>query len=281
MIVIRSQPSPAFGPASACNSLVPIDCTEGLGPLLYGQDECYGDADAGLASYVEFGRCSTQSVRYIAYNCSDHNVTVHLNVLVDWSQDGEWNDNPICRQNKICAPEWAVKNVVVTLVPGCNLLATPTIQVGPREGDAWMRISLSSDPAPDDYPWNGSVSLLGSAFKGGETEDYPVRILPSLVSVGEEPGRGGLWLAPIVPNPAAQGILVRFSLPREDEVSLAAYDLAGRKLAQLASGRMAAGEHPVAWNFRDAKGAPISVGYYVVKLRAGDRVLMQRGIRIR
>ena len=60
-----------------------------------------------------------------------------------------------------------------------------------------------------------------------------------------------------------------------------AYDLAGRKLAQLASGRMSAGEHPVTWNFRDEKGVPISVGYYVVKLRVGDKVFMQRGIRIR
>ncbi len=272
---------PPFGPASACDSAVPVDCTEFLGPLLYGQDECYGDADAGLPSFVSFGRCSVQAVRFNAYNCTDHNVTVHLNLLVDWNQDADWNDNVICRQNKICAPEWAVKNVVVTLVPGCNIITSPSIQVGPREGDAWMRISLSSDPAPDDYPWNGSVSLLGSAFKGGETEDYPVRIDPSLVSVEEGRPRGGLWLAPIVPNPARNGILVRFSLPRDEEVSLAAYDLAGRKLAQLARGRMAAGEHPVTWDFRDASGAPVSAGYYIVKLRAGDRVLTQRGIRVR
>jgi hypothetical protein len=272
---------PPFGGASACNSAQPIDCTEFLGPLLYGQDECYGDADAGLASFVSFARCSLQTVRMSAYNCSDHNVTVYLNLLVDWNQDADWNDNTLCFQNKICAPEWAVKNVVVTLVPGCNVLTSPSIQVGPREGDAWMRITLSSDPVPDDFPWNGSVGTPLGALKGGETEDYPVRITPSLVSVEDGRLPGGLWLAPIAPNPAMNGVLLRYSLPRDEQVSLAAYDLAGRKLAQLASGRVSAGEHTVNWNFRDEKGAPISAGYYVVKLRAGDRVLMQRGIRVR
>jgi hypothetical protein len=271
---------PAVVP-SACDPAVAVDCYEGLGGLIFGQDECYGDPDAGIPSFVSFGRCSTQAVRFDAYNCSDHVVTAYLNVLVDWNQDGDWNDNPICFQGKICAPEWAVKNATVTLVPGCNGLVTPNIQVGPREGFAWMRITLSGDPALPDYPWNGSVSLAGSAFKGGETEDYPVRITPSLVSVDEGRDPSRLWLAPIVPNPALNGIALRFVLPRDADVSLAAYDLAGRRLKLIASGHMPAGERRATWDFRDESGAPISAGYYVVKLRAGDRVVMQRGIRVR
>jgi hypothetical protein len=144
-----------------------------------------------------------------------------------------------------------------------------------------MRITLSSDPAPNDFAWNGSKGVVGGALKGGETEDYPVRIGPSLVKVDDERIPGGLWLAPIVPNPAISGVMLRYSLPRDQQVSLAAYDVAGRRLALLASGRMAAGEHTVNWNFRDEKGAPVAAGYYVVKLRVGDRVMIQRGIRVR
>ena len=272
---------PPFGPASACDSAVPIDCVEAL-DLTRGQDECYGDADAGLPSFVSFGRCSVQTVKFDSYNCEDQPDTVFLNILVDWNQDADWNDVVLCFAGKKCAPVWAVKNVLITLAPGCNTITSPTIQVGPREGMAWMRITLSSTPAPDDFPWTGTAGLAGGAFfNGGETEDYPVRIDPSLVSVDGMGGSGDLWLAPIVPNPASGGVLLRFSLPRDEEVSLAAYDIAGRRLALLASGRMAAGEHPVTWNFRDEKGTPIPVGYYVVKLRVGDRVLTQRGIRIR
>jgi GEVED domain-containing protein len=272
-----------FGGASTsfCNEGVFTDCTQFLGPLPFGQDECYGDPDAGLASFVSFARCSLQTVRMKAYNCSDHNVYVFLNILVDWNQDGDWADNALCFQNKICAPEWAVKNDTILLVPGCNTITSRQIQVGPQEGDAWMRITLSSDRAPDDFPWNGSKGIVGGALKGGETEDYPVRIDPSLVKVEDERIPGGLWLAPIVPNPAMNSVVLRYSLPRDQQVSLAAYDLAGRRLAQLASGRMSAGEHTVSWNFRDEKGAPVAAGYYVVKLRVGDRVMIQRGIRVR
>jgi len=269
------------GSTSFCNEAVFVDCTEFIGAMPFGQDECYGDPDAGLSGFVSFARCSLQAVRMKAYNCSDHNIVAHLNILVDWNQDGDWVDNVLCFQGKICAPEWAVQNAVVTLVPGCNIITSPQIQVGPQEGDGWMRITLSSDAVPLDFPWNGSKGIPGSALKGGETEDYPVRIAPSLVSVpgGREPG--GLWLAPVVPNPALSGVLLRYSLPRDQEVSLAAYDVAGRKLAQLVSGRMAAGEHSVKWNFTDQRGAPIAAGYYIVKLRVGDRVLTQRGIRVR
>ncbi len=268
------------GPISICND-GPVDCVEALGPMLFGQDECYGDPDAGLASFVSFARCSLQTVTMKAYNCSDHNVAAYLNVLVDWNQDGDWNDNTLCFQDKICAPEWAVKNITVSLVPGCNTLTSPLIQVGPRPGYAWMRLTLSSDPAPEDFPWNGSAGLPSGYLRGGETEDYPVRIVPSLVDVGGDRQSGGLWLAPIAPNPARNGVLLRYSLAREEQVSLAVYDVAGRRLVQLASGRMPAGEHTVDWNFIDEQGAPVSAGYYVVKLRVGDRVFTQRGIRIR
>jgi hypothetical protein len=258
--------SPGGGSISICND-GPVDCVEAIGGLLFGQDECYGDPDAGLSTFVSFARCSLQAVPMNVYNCSDHQVSMYLNMLVDWNQDGDWNDNVLCFQNKICAPEWVVKNVTFMLAPGCNVITSPKFQVGPNEGDAWMRITVSSDPAPPDYPWNGSVSLAGSTFKDGETEDYPVHITPSLVSVpdGREPG--GLWLAPIVPNPAMNGVLLRYSLPRDEQVSLAAYDVAGRRLAQLENGRVTAGEHTVSWNFRDEKGAPVAAGYYVVKLR--------------
>ncbi|MBI1796477.1 MAG: hypothetical protein HYR74_05440 [Candidatus Eisenbacteria bacterium] len=35
---------------------------------------------------------------------------------------------------------------------------------------------MSDDPMPDDFPWNGTVSLPGQLVHGGETEDYPVTI---------------------------------------------------------------------------------------------------------
>jgi len=74
---------------------------------------------------------------------------------------------------------------------------------------------------------------------------------------------------------------VKFTLPQAADVSLAAYDVTGRKLADLARGRQEAGEHRVTWNFTDRNGRTVAAGYYLIKLRVGDRVLIQRGFRVR
>jgi hypothetical protein len=97
-----------------------------------------------------------------------------LNVCVDFNSDGDWNDNLLCPG--ACAFEWAVVNAPITIPPGCLTLVSPAFLVGPRPGPAWMRVSISDDPMPPDYPWNGTVSLPGSSARGGETEDYPVFI---------------------------------------------------------------------------------------------------------
>src|SRR5262249_1463743 len=48
--------------------------------------------------------------------------------------------------------------------------------MGPNAGPSWLRITISDDPVPPDFPWNGSVSLPGQTLQNGETEDYPVVI---------------------------------------------------------------------------------------------------------
>ena len=270
-------------PFSACNSTVAVDCFETNFGLTFGQDECYGDGvDAGIdPGKLKFVACQTATVDYKAFNCKT-TVDVFLNILVDMNQDGDWNDNFICPGSGQCAYEWAVKNVPIVLMPGCQTLTSPSFLMGPRSFWGWLRITLSAGPVSDDFPWDGSAGPAGDgALLAGETEDYPVMIRPEFVGVDDIRPLEGLALAPLAPNPAGNQVAVRFTLPRADEVSLAAFDLAGRKLAELARGRHEAGEHRVTWNFTDQRGRPVPAGYYVVKLRVGDHVLTQRGIRVR
>ena len=273
----KTSTIPPFGPSSACDSAVPIDCSEAAFGFLFGQDECTGGPEAGIALVQTFGRCSTATVPFRATNCEDAPITVHLNVLMDWNRDGDWNDNIHCRRIKACAYEWALKNVAITLLPGCQAYFTPPFQVGPKEGQGWFRISLTTEPVPDDYPWNGSASV--GAFRGGETEDYPMQILPSLVDVPER-GNGSVELRPLVPNPSRHFTNVTFTLSQAEAVQLSVFDVSGRKVTDLASGTQPAGEHTVRWNFRDAAGKPVPVGIYHVVLQVGDRALVQRAIRL-
>jgi len=273
---------PGPGTPSVCNANVLVDCVEpAFGAMSFGQDECYGDADSGVPGPVTFGACSTATVRFQAYNCSNADQQVYLNVLVDWNQDGDWNDNAFCLHLKTCAPEWAVKNVVVTLPPGCSTHLTPTIQVGPKVGHGWMRMTMSLDPAPDDFPWNGSVGTPTGVFHGGETEDYPVEIEPSLVGVVPGEDFGGLWLSVVSPVPGAEGTTIRFGLPRESEVSVSVYDVTGRLLRRLDRGRYPAGVRTLRWDFRDGRGRAVETGIFIIKLEANGTVIAKQAIRLR
>jgi hypothetical protein len=272
----------APGAFSRCNDVVPTDCFESITPgFSFGQDECYGDNDAGLAARVAFPACTTTTLTFNVHGCSVGPITAYLNVLVDWNQDGDWNDVDACVG--ACAPEWALKNAPLTVNPGCQPLTSPPILAGPFTGAAWMRTTLSLDPVPDDFPWRGSAGLTGQALRGGETEDYPVDIVPaSMLSVDPAPatsGPGGLWLAGAEPCPARTTTALRFGLSRPGDVSLVIYDLVGRRVRGLIEGSLPAGPHRATWDFRDDRGTQVPNGLYFARLRAEGSVMTRTAIR--
>lgn len=164
--------TPAVG-ISACGG-IPTDCIEAAFGMTFDQDECFGDgSDAGVRRPTLIA-CRPSAVTMDVFNCGQPRQ-VFLNICLDLNRDGDWNDNVACPG--ACAYEWAVVNAPFTLpAAGCLTLTSPLFLVGPQAGPSWMRVSISDDPMPLDYPWNGTVSLPGSATHGGETEDYPVFI---------------------------------------------------------------------------------------------------------
>lgn len=79
--------------------------------------------------------------------------------------------------------------------------------------------------------------------------------------VAAEPGAGAgaLALHAAYPNPTAGRAEVAFTLSQPAEVTLAVYDVLGRRVATLAEGARAAGTHRVAW---DARGLPSGTYFY-------------------
>jgi len=85
-------------------------------------------------------------------------------------------------------------------------------------------------------------------------------------AVGPRPPRPGeLRLAPPAPNPFNPATALRCGLARAADVRLAVYDLAGRRVATLHDGPLAAGEHV----FRFEAGQR-PAGLYVARLEAGS-----------
>ncbi len=72
------------------------------------------------------------------------------------------------------------------------------------------------------------------------------------------------------PNPFNPRTEITFALAREQSVQVSVFDARGRWLTTLADGRLAAGEHRLSWDGRDAGGRSLAAGVYLVRLRSDD-----------
>ena len=96
------------------------------------------------------------------------------------------------------------------------------------------------------------------------------------VASGPTPEASGLALAPPAPNPVRGAAAVRYRLPEGGEATLAAYDAAGRRVAVLAGGPHAAGEHTATF-----RPDGLASGVYVLRLDAAGASATQRATVVR
>ncbi|MCB0305592.1 MAG: endonuclease/exonuclease/phosphatase family protein [Calditrichaeota bacterium] len=75
------------------------------------------------------------------------------------------------------------------------------------------------------------------------------------------------WLGQNYPNPFNPRTVIRYQLSVVSDVSLTVYDLLGRRMQTLVTGRQAAGIHTVQWDGRDARGRAAASGIYSYELR--------------
>lgn len=84
-----------------------------------------------------------------------------------------------------------------------------------------------------------------------------------------EPPVARVTLYPASPNPARTAASVRYALPADADVRLKVFDLAGRKVATLADGRVGPGPNEAVWDLAGPDGRRVASGIYFVKLEAG------------
>ena len=92
----------------------------------------------------------------------------YLNVLIDMNLDGRWS------VGEGETPEWAVRNLVVSLPPGTSRsVRTLPFAVGATShlpDGAWMRVALTRERIVGDA-WDG-----GGRWQAGEIEDYQLML---------------------------------------------------------------------------------------------------------
>jgi hypothetical protein len=73
------------------------------------------------------------------------------------------------------------------------------------------------------------------------------------------------------PNPFNPSTTISFSIPSSGKISLAVYDITGRKVRTLLSDHMSAGTHSITWDGRDDSGQMVASGIYLSRLIAGKK----------
>jgi hypothetical protein len=76
----------------------------------------------------------------------------------------------------------------------------------------------------------------------------------------------GRRLAQNEPNPFVEATDIRYTVAERNDVDLAVFDIAGRRVRTLAAGAADAGQYRVRWDARDEKGERVASGIYFYRL---------------
>jgi hypothetical protein len=137
-----------------------------------------------------------------------------------------------------------------------------TAYAGKTVKDRWR---VATDEAAGDFGWaiDDLVfnNLVNQPFLALAAETGPC----NLVAVGDDTPRDfGLALAGA--NPSRTLPALRFALPQAAHVTIGLYDVAGRRVAQLANEEFAAG-----WHTTPARAAELASGVYFARMDAAGR----------
>ncbi len=68
------------------------------------------------------------------------------------------------------------------------------------------------------------------------------------------------------PNPARAAVAFELALPEAADIGLDVFDAQGRRVAQVQSGALGAGQHRLAWSGRDDAGHRVAAGVFFARL---------------
>ncbi|MFN8179360.1 MAG: FG-GAP-like repeat-containing protein [bacterium] len=130
-----------------------------------------------------------------------------------------------------------------------------------------------------DWP-SGRIDKFGAMAAGGwrilEGSSATAVAEPE-IALGETAWRIGSFL----PQPASGSQRLALTLARPTVLDVAAYDVAGRRIATLSRGVLAAGERWITWDGRDDRGARVPSGVYFLRISDGARRAAVRSVRVR
>lgn len=113
--------------------------------------------------------------------------------------------------------------------------------------------------------FGADADLAWSATFTGGQDVYYLRIQNAVAAVAGDPTRP-IRLHPNLPNPFPAATTITFDAPAGEQVTLAVFDPAGRRVATLLDGRAAGGRHTARWDGTDGAGRAVTSGIYLCRL---------------
>jgi hypothetical protein len=105
---------------------------------------------------------------------------------------------------------------------------------------------------------------------GGPQAGAGVQVLPLVYELG-----------PAIPNPTNGATTIRYSLPKESQVNLTIYNVAGQMVREFNQGKQKAGYYSITWDGRSNRGHKVGAGVYFYRLQAGNWAKTRKMVVIR
>jgi hypothetical protein len=146
-------------------------------------------------------------------------------------------------------------------------------------GANWFQLGIGMPAqAVFDLMLHAPSRTLIAATHGRSQWRLDLGALP--LAVGEPRAAARLALSAPSPNPSRGSARLTLDLAAPTAVDVTVYDLAGRRVAGLAHGTLAAGRHALAWDGRGDAGRRVGAGVYFVRADAGGDVATRRLVRV-
>ena len=171
-----------------------------------------------------------------------------------------------------------------------------SVSVNNRYGETWDHARIRFAMADHDSVFTATGGTLYQTIReGGVALVYVDCVIPAkgistvgvqasapVAGVGPRPGAGLSLSASVNPfRPGSSLLLVRWTSPPGEPVTLDVLDLQGRQVATLARAATAQGDQAARWDGRDDSGAAAPPAMYLVRLRTGRASKVLRLVLVR
>jgi len=133
-------------------------------------------------------------------------------------------------------------------------------------------------------PQNPDISF-GRIPDGGDNWEYLVDPSPGYQNSTSEiefttvlPQKYGLIN---FPNPFNNETTIRYTISQDARITLAIYDLKGKRLNTLIQGTQIAGEHRIFWSSEDEFGRLVPAGIYFYRLQVGNQIVTHKMVLLK